>query len=79
MPIEAPVETRRPTQRAIPDKLSYEEFLQWDGENQHVEWVDGEVVIMSPVSKIHSDAVEKSVGTRIRRKGYMRRGQRRRR
>ena len=55
MPIEAPVETRRPTQRAIPDKLSYEEFLQWDGENQHVEWVDGEVVFMSPVSKIHSD------------------------
>lgn len=43
----APAATRR--------RLSYEEFLQWDGENQHVEWVDGEVVYMSPVSKVHSD------------------------
>lgn len=36
-------------------RMSYEEFLQWDGENQHVEWVDGEVVFMSPVSREHSD------------------------
>ncbi|MBI2301818.1 MAG: Uma2 family endonuclease [Armatimonadetes bacterium] len=31
-------------------KLTFEEFLAWDGENQHVEWVDGEVVEMAPVS-----------------------------
>lgn len=32
-------------------RMSYEEFLQWDGENQHVEWVDGEMIFMSPLSK----------------------------
>jgi len=48
--LEAP-----PAAPATKRRLSYEEFLQWDGENQHVEWVDGEVVFMSPVSKIHSD------------------------
>jgi len=30
-------------------KLTYEEFLDWPGENQHIEWVDGEVIEMSPV------------------------------
>jgi Uma2 family endonuclease len=35
--------------------MSYEEFLHWDGENQHVEWVDGKVVEMSPVSREHQD------------------------
>lgn len=44
-----------PAPAATRQRLSYEEFLQWDGENQHVEWVEGEVVFMSPVSKIHSD------------------------
>jgi Uma2 family endonuclease len=34
----------------VTTKLSYEEFLHWPGENQHVEWVDGGVVEMSPVS-----------------------------
>lgn len=38
---------------SAPPRLTYEEFLQWDGENQHVEWVDGEVIEMSPVSKDH--------------------------
>src|SRR5690349_12946297 len=37
-----------------PQKITYEEFLQWDGENQHVEWVDGEVVEMSPISAAHN-------------------------
>lgn len=36
-------------------KISYEEFLKWDGENQHVEWVDGEVIEMSPISERHED------------------------
>jgi Uma2 family endonuclease len=34
-------------------KISYEEFLNWDGENQHVEWVDGEIVPMPPISGEH--------------------------
>lgn len=36
-------------------KLSYEEFLEWTGEDQHLEWVNGEVVPMSPVSDRHED------------------------
>jgi Uma2 family endonuclease len=42
---------------SAPPKLSYEDFLRWDGENPHVEWVDGEVIEMSPVSLIHSGIV----------------------
>ena len=34
--------------------MSYQEFLAWEGENQHVEWVDGEVVPMAAVSDEHS-------------------------
>lgn len=44
-----------PAPPATRHRLSYEEFLEWDEENQHVEWVDGEVVYMSPVSREHSD------------------------
>jgi Uma2 family endonuclease len=36
--------------------MSYPEFLNWPGENQHVEWVQGQVAPMSPISKEHSDA-----------------------
>ncbi len=36
-------------------KITYEEFLERDGENQHVEWVDGEVIEMSPISDRHED------------------------
>jgi len=35
--------------------MSYEEFLKWDGQNQHVEWVDGEVIAMPPISGAHND------------------------
>ena len=41
------------TQRAT--KISYEEFLERIDENQHVEWVDGEVIEMSPISERHED------------------------
>lgn len=41
---------------APPDRMTYEEFLCWQGENQHVEWVNGEVVVMPPVSGDHQDA-----------------------
>jgi Uma2 family endonuclease len=36
-------------------KLTYEEFLAWDGENQHLEWLDGEIVQMAPVGDAHQD------------------------
>src|SRR6266404_5937576 len=35
--------------------LTYEEFLEWDGENQHVEWVNGKVIPMAPVGDSHQD------------------------
>ena len=35
-------------------RMTYEQFLQWDGHNQHVEWVNGEVVEMPPVSGPHN-------------------------
>ena len=34
-------------------KMTYEEFLAWAGDGSHVEWVDGEVIPMSPVSQAH--------------------------
>jgi Uma2 family endonuclease len=41
---------------SLPDStLTYEEFLNWEGENQHVEWVNGKVVFMSPVSARHQE------------------------
>jgi Uma2 family endonuclease len=43
----------RPAPLAGP--ISYEEFLEWDGPNQHVEWVNGEVIPMPPVSDAHND------------------------
>lgn len=36
-------------------KISYEEFLEWLDEETHAEWVDGEIVFMSPVTDRHSD------------------------
>ena len=37
--------------------ITYEEFLEWDGDNQHVEWVEGEVIPLSPVSYMHTNIV----------------------
>ena len=34
-------------------KISYEEFLERTDENSHVEWIEGEVVEMSPISNRH--------------------------
>src|SRR5947209_2928700 len=44
--LEAP--TRKQT-------LTYEEFLEREWGNPHVEWVDGEVVEMSPVGRTHGN------------------------
>ena len=46
---------RSPAAAPAPAKMTYEQFLQWDGENQHVEWVDEKVVFMSPVTDWHAD------------------------
>jgi len=34
-------------------RMTYEEFLEWCDEGVHAEWVDGEVILMSPVSMKH--------------------------
>jgi Uma2 family endonuclease len=35
--------------------MTYEEFLEYNFEDPHVEWVGGEVVMMAPVSGEHQD------------------------
>jgi Uma2 family endonuclease len=44
----------RPRKLDVP-KMTYEQFLEWDFEDPHVEWVKGEVVMMAPVSGAHED------------------------
>lgn len=34
-------------------RISYEEFLEWCDEDTRAEWVDGEVVLLSPASRRH--------------------------
>jgi Uma2 family endonuclease len=36
-------------------KIAYEEFLAWLDEDTAAEWVDGEVILMSPISGEHQD------------------------
>src|SRR3569833_1027747 len=38
-------------------KISYEEFLERYMDGEHLEWVDGEIIPMSPVSDEHSRLV----------------------
>ncbi len=46
----------KPTVRMLPEgKIGYEQFLQWLDEDTWAEWVDGEVILMSPVSLEHSN------------------------
>ena len=45
------------TQASAPEKtqakISYEEFLEQMDEDRHVEWVDGEITAISPISNVH--------------------------
>ena len=43
------------TQTKPTTKISYENFLEQTDENPHVEWVDGEIIPMSPVSNQHQN------------------------
>ena len=38
-----------------PLRMSYEEFLDWANEDTLAEWVNGEVIMTSPVSRRHQD------------------------
>lgn len=39
-------------------KMTYKEFLAWADEDTWAEWVDGEVIHMSPASDLHQDLVD---------------------
>ena len=39
----------------IPAGLSYGEFLEWLDEDTRAEWVDGEIIVVSPASDPHQD------------------------
>ena len=41
-------------------KMSYEEFLDWADEDTHAEWVDGEVIVFTPVKEIHQITLQLS-------------------
>jgi Uma2 family endonuclease len=45
----------RRNSRHRPPRMTYVQFLEWDGDNQHVEWVNGQVVPMAPISGPHND------------------------
>ncbi len=46
------------TRHTTPAKMTYEEFLAQADEDTPAEWVDGEVVLMSPASKRHQDVAD---------------------
>lgn len=43
---------------APPLRMTFEEFLGWTDEHTFAEWVDGEVIVMSPVSVTHQDIAD---------------------
>jgi Uma2 family endonuclease len=40
---------------AAPGRLSYEDFLAWADEDTLAEWVNGEIIMTSPASRIHQE------------------------
>jgi hypothetical protein len=53
-------------------KLTYEEFLTWCDEDTWAEWVDGEVVVLSPASVRHQQLVDflvQTLGVYVQAKG----------
>ncbi len=53
-PEEEPQEAPAPSE-AAPVRMTYAQFLDWLDEDTHAEWVDGEVMMHSPVSLRHQD------------------------
>lgn len=49
--VETPLDYER--KPLPPAPVSFEEFMAWTDEDTHAEWVDGEIVLMSPVSRMH--------------------------
>jgi Uma2 family endonuclease len=55
MACETQTEPRAVSTEASAGKMTYEEFLLWPGDNHHVEWVNGRIVFMSPVTEPHEN------------------------
>ena len=51
------IETLAGSQRVIAPtpRMNFEEFMAWADEDTHAEWVDGEVIFMSPLSTDHQE------------------------
>ena len=47
--------SKTPEKAIPPGKMTYEEFLAWADEDTWAEWVNGEVIILSPASNQHQD------------------------
>jgi Uma2 family endonuclease len=49
--------TTRPSKTTghAPVRMTYRQFLERDGNDNHVEWVNGELVMMAPISDEHDD------------------------
>jgi Uma2 family endonuclease len=53
---EGGAEPFKTSEKATPaGKMTYEEFLTWADEDTWAEWVNGEVIILTPASKRHQD------------------------
>jgi Uma2 family endonuclease len=52
---KAPTGSAGEVGQPAPLRMTYEEFLEWANEDTRAEWVNGEVVWMSPVSDPHQD------------------------
>jgi Uma2 family endonuclease len=55
MAYELQTEPRSAKMAIAPDAITYEEFLNWPGDNHHVEWVNGKMVCMSPITEPHEN------------------------
>ncbi len=54
MPVATRKSPKSVAQKSTNGLISYAEFLRWDGENQHVEWIDGRMVAMAAVTHEHA-------------------------
>jgi len=53
-----PKSLRLPDSRPLPSEpMTYEQFLEWLDDETHAEWVNGEVVLMSPINSLHDRLV----------------------
>lgn len=52
---EIEIQPRAASTETSTGALTYEEFLNWPGDHHHVEWVNGRMVFMSPVTEPHEN------------------------